>query len=224
MRRTAFLVVLSFLLLSCSDVPTQAPQKAAVDTPDSPAPQATAEVPTGLGKNFNWDVQKYSNEGDRASAYWYGNGVSGNIYVDHDRGSDQAWLSYSIYVHGEPVQVGWGYVPSEDISGSYESGWFRVDTNTSEDSNPDFYRRDGSGGKITVTWQKIDGWWMENRGYTLQVFTNDNRASAYRGRYKDNSARATGSVVGYGVGGPSWAPAHRIGRYDHLNAWFYFGN
>jgi len=224
MRKTAFLVVLSFLLLSCSDVPTQAPQKAAVDTPDSPTSQATAEVPNSLGKNVNWDVHRYSWKGDQARAWWYDNGVQGYVYVSRDQGSSTAWLWYYVYVDGNQVQHGYGTIPSSDVSGSYGSGWMRLDTNTSAESNPGFYRGAGSGGKITVTWRKTGEWQSDNGGYYAEMYNNPKSGYAHDGRNHDESARASGSVVGYSVASPGWPGNQTIGRHRGMHVWFYLGD
>lgn len=111
----------------------------------------------------------------------------------------QTFLYYTIYRCDEytcaELEAGWGLIPNGDVKG----GGNRLELNTNTASNPEFYRYAGSGGPITVTWEKTAGFsygFNSNNRYQFANF-------AYRAHATGSGASATpaGSIVGVSIGG-----------------------
>jgi hypothetical protein len=219
MRNTALFLLLSFLLFGCSEVPTEAPQDAAVDSPDS---KVVADFPGTLGKNVNWDINRYFGEGDRAVAYWSSGNQRGYIYASRDEKRNQTWVWYWVRVNGNTVEYGHGEIPNGDLTGSYDQGWMRLETDVSEGANPNIHRHVGSGGKISVTWKKTNEWWRESGSYHVEMYAWHGHGHAGKGRYHNNSAPASGKVVGYSVSPPNWPGDQYLGWFKDLHMWFYY--
>jgi len=164
-------------------------------------------------------VCTFKSLGDAASTFWTtpvgpaiasdtgggggGTFISGNVSVSRggERGAQQAFLFYSVFECFEfscaLVAGGFGEIPSSDFDTRGQR--YRVSTNTA--NNPNFFTFAGLPGEIAIEWIPDDLFRTTFNG--VRRSTNPEFSEQEVGKSEDQSATATGSVVGFAIGSGS---------------------
>jgi hypothetical protein len=165
-------------------------------------------------------VCTFKSLGDAASIFWStplglaitsdsggggggGTFIAGNASVSRggERGAQQAFLFYSVFECFEfsctLVAGGFGEIPSSDFDTRGQR--YRVSTNTA--NNPNFFTFAGLPGEIAIEWIPDDLFRTTFNG--VRRSTNPEFSEQEVGKSEDQSATATGSVVGFAIGSGS---------------------
>lgn len=99
---------------------------------------------------------------------------------------------------GCTFEGGFGLIPNGDFRGRVNSA-MSLETNTSAEANPEFFRFDGAGGPISLTWAKNDLFFHRSQGHSDTRF-GDLRFRS-QGTFTSASASVSGSLIGQPLAG-----------------------
>jgi hypothetical protein len=155
--------------------------------PDSGGGPASHFVGSGEFADLSFGV------GDSAGGFLFG---SLNVFQGSSGGTRETQLSYFVQrcdFLGCTFDGGFGVIPNGDFSGTPRGG-FTLGTNTSFESNPNFFRFSGDGGPVEITWRP-NGVLSTRQTTTSQSVFGDLRQHI-TGTTVQASADARGVIVG----------------------------
>lgn len=214
--RISLLSLLLFGLVSCTDLPNDIPENGAVHSAMDSAP--------ALARSSSATISKYYTRGEGANFSWYdgSRNIQGYVFVTQDRPKDSStrtYLYYQVYVNGQRVEGGFGYIANEDFTGSFSSGKMELNTDTSTNSN--FTITDGSGGQISLSWRETDAYEYDFAGTTHYSSRRYRYKYTTRGNETNVSATGSGQVVGYT---PSGSKSGSLRKFNNFQITFYPSN
>jgi hypothetical protein len=118
-----------------------------------------------------------------------------------ERGAEQTFFSYSISectpFFCNFVAGGFGQIPNADFE--TQGSRYRLNTNTA--SNPNFFTFGGSPGVVTIEWTPNG---LSSQSFNgIRRITQPGLSEQQVGKSDDQSANATGIVVGFAIDSPS---------------------
>ena len=142
--------------------------------------------------------------GTYAFAIWDGPESFGVVNVgETTTGLLVDYVVFALPCCGEPVAAGQGIVPTDSLRNEAFGVILDVDTSTVQG----FDNGSGSGGRITVRWERTGESWRETSGTSVLHIGGYHVTES--GQFTARSATASGSVVGYVVGTISDAEIQR---------------
>lgn len=159
-------------------------------------------------------LSRFHSHGAHASIIWEDGPIFGILSVSQDgRAANRmlTFLFYEIFVEGEPLESGFGFIRNADLSGG-SSQRLALSTDTGQGANPAFNRGIGSGGPISVVWQRDPSGIESGSSGTSWVRFGD-----FTMRTTGNSvfyaASTAGTVMGFVIGGTT-IESH-LGRHNN---------
>ena len=155
------------------------------------APQASSEV-----------LSRFHSHGAHAVIAWEDGPIFGILSVSQDGRSanrPQTFLLYEIWAQGAPLESGSGYIRNDALRGS-SSQQLALSVDTGGSALPSFERLVGAGGPINVLWTRDPAGFEQGSSGTSWARFGDFMTRT-TGNSVFFSASATGSVMGFAVGG-----------------------
>lgn len=219
MKKFLFLMLGIVFLFGCSESPIDSQ---AVDQtrkgPDLSMQQTENVSMNSLSKSrvTDYDFDKYIDKGEEGSSWWHNNDGSHGYLRFYRYDDGHIYFYYHTYdSNGSTIEYGSGDIPYEDVSGSYDAGWFHLETNTSAAANPDFDRRTGNGGSIVMDWRRTSDYTAEGVG--ANKWDYGDYGNAYKGKWWRKSARTWGNVFGTSVS-EDWDDIEKF-ENTHVYVW-----
>ncbi len=217
MKQFFLIIFILFVVFSCSQTPVEVTGQNNTQVPTVNAAKSATVPEDEIFQDYDYNI--YLREGDIAYVSSYENGLHIWLNVRRDVINNNTWLDYSIYRSGEgTLESGWGYIPNDDFTGGYEKGWCRLKTNTSESANPNFYRNNGSGGMIDISWEINNEWERQDGSYL--IYSREDYKYARKRKGWDKSANASGTAIDWQI---EKYPYGYIGwsEYSRIYIWIY---
>jgi hypothetical protein len=175
---------------------------AACDEPSQPQNAASPQLSTAARDSGQASPYHFRFNGPHADLYAVSAEGAGYREVQLDvfaNSEEDVYLTYVVWecdlTAGEcrSVEAGNGAIPGESLTRSH--GRLHLNVNTT--ALPDFGLYAGSGGPISLSWTKLEGWSSRSSGHS-RYETSEFRAHSH-GVYTSSAAIAEGSVLGLEV-------------------------